>query len=234
MLIVNLMASAWLIGPISVEEVAIPVTKVASTYLLSRMSRPEGPPVLPNETVKCGLVPDFELRADARRNEVVAKGPKEKVDELQRVIALFDEDPMRIKLRVMYDIPLFGVKADSTLTLTNNAETKFSEPSADFEAKIRMRINHDGTITAFFEFRRAGQMKAVVSRFRAGESMAGDSDTWANFEFSHEPSSAELQKRGIGNFDRSILSENMTPTGFWFWCTADVIPRKQSIKQLQH
>lgn len=202
----------------------LPIHKVAATYLLTRLTL--GSPQEPGKPIRCRLIPDLELSSDSRTNSLVAKGPRSKAAELERIVEMFDVDPMRVQVRLKYEVPQFELKGEGAVALSTNTEMQYAEPSSDFQVKVQPRINTDGTVTLTLEVTRAGLRTSMVARIKSGTSIGWTGDHNGLFDFDREPTDKEWGDRGFARVpDPRILRDKNSPTGFRIWCTAAIIPR---------
>ncbi|MCZ7581402.1 MAG: hypothetical protein M5U21_11380 [Fimbriimonadaceae bacterium] len=117
------------------------------------------------------LAPAFDLSADDSKNVIVALGPAKSLEDLKRLVAMFDVAPMRLRLKVRIEVPRFGFDSTSTVTQGNNQQHLFSEPAVGFEASILPRFNDDSTVTLFVGTDHRGRHDRAIRKLKVGETL---------------------------------------------------------------
>lgn len=151
------------------ERFDIPVKNVCASYLMSQNHSRDAQGGIEDHWKR--LAPAFDLSADDTKNVIVALGPAKSLEDLKRLVALFDVAPMRLRLKVRIEVPRFGFDSTSTVTQGNNQQHLFSEPAAGFEASILPRLNDDGTVTLFVATDHRGRRDKATWKLKVGEAV---------------------------------------------------------------
>lgn len=151
------------------ERFEIPVKNVCASYLVSQNHSRDAQGGIEDHWKR--LAPAFDLSADDSKNVIVALGPAKSLDDLKRLVAMFDVAPMRLRLKVRIEVPRFGFDSTSTVTQGNNQQHLFSEPAVGFEASILPRFNDDGTVTLFVGTDHRGRHDRATRKLKVGDSV---------------------------------------------------------------
>lgn len=151
------------------ERFEIPVKNVCASYLVSQNRFRDAQGGIEDHWKQ--LAPAFDLSADDTKNVIVALGPEKSLEDLKRLVAMFDVAPKRLRLKVRIEVPRFGFDSTSTVMQGNNQQHLFSEPAVGFEAGVMPRVNDDGMVTLFVSTDQRGRRDRVTRKLKVGETI---------------------------------------------------------------
>jgi type II secretory pathway component GspD/PulD (secretin) len=146
----------------SFDHYAYPVQNLRPSKLLKRLM-PEGAP---------GLIPvGLAMKANRLSGELLIEGSAQSIEEIKRVIEMFDVRPQHIRLAMSVVAPIDKYRSDWQGSVANNTPTTILDGEIGLSIRLAPRINSDGTITLTTEFISDGRRQQTVARIKNGDSM---------------------------------------------------------------
>lgn len=154
----GLAATLWMQS----DGVKVPVHNVSARYMLVELAQQR------NIDFEAGVESPFaknvRIFVNPKGNGLLVHGPEAGVNDIARMVSLFDVKPQVIRLEVVASVPGFGYERSSDIAVSNNTPFRIEDATADLGLEVTPRFNGDRTVTLHFAVNRSGRQ--IETRLR--------------------------------------------------------------------
>jgi type II secretory pathway component GspD/PulD (secretin) len=117
-----------------------------------------------------GLVPNgVTLTADDAASTISVDGPKERMEDVVRILQEFDVAPRQVTAHITVRSKADKYQSTTVTQVNNNAGWTLEDSATGVKFKLTPRINGDGTVTGAFDISDGQSSSKIVARLKLQE-----------------------------------------------------------------